>query len=388
MAELEELYKSLLGETKEESFSLNDLLKIVKVYWDFLLKYWWIVVVVGLLGGVFGLIYACVRTTKYEARYVFTIGGSSSSTSQMGSISALLGLGSNSMGAFSGDNILELFKSRSLVENTLLSPTVYNGDTITFMEYALICDSVRVKCMEREDLDEETEEGKVSICDVEFPYGQQRSTFTRVQDSILLAKAGALLQANVFVEKRDKKLSYVEYAFTYSDEDFAKAFAASHLAQVSSFYVNTKTELSRLNISSFQIQADSVRKELDKALSSRAYYADGNMNAVRQSVGVQLRKLDTDIQILATSYAEMIKNIEVLKLDLARETPLIQVIDHPVFPLPNDKMRKAKAIVIGGFLGGFLSCLALVAFCYYLQMKEQLVTEASVLPAEKKEDEV
>lgn len=386
MADLDELYKSLLGETKEESISLNDIIKTLKVYWDFLLKRWWIVVICGLLGGVLGLVYACLRTTNYEARYVFTIGGSSSSSSGMGSLTALLGLGSTSMGAFSGDNILELFKSRSLMENTLLSPIEYNGDTITFMEYSLICDSVRARCLEREPEESEKME-KISICDVEFPYGQSRSSFSRVQDSILLSKARALLQTNVMVEKRDKKLSYVEYVFTYPDEAFAKAFATSHLNQVSSFYVNTKTELSRLNIESFQDQADSVRRELDKALSSRAYYADGNMNAARQIVGVQLRKLETDIQILATSYAEMIKNIEVLKLDLARETPLIQIIDSPIFPLPNDKMRKAKGIVIGGFLGGFLSCLALVAFCYYLQLKEQMSTEVTTLPADKKEGE-
>ncbi|MBO5829049.1 MAG: hypothetical protein J6R59_11450 [Paludibacteraceae bacterium] len=386
MADLDELYKSLLGETKEESISLNDIIKTLKVYWDFLLKRWWIVVICGLLGGALGLVYACLRTTNYEARYVFTIGGSSSSSSGMGSLTALLGLGSTSMGAFSGDNILELFKSRSLMENTLLSPIEYNGDTITFMEYSLICDSVRARCLEREPEESEKME-KISICDVEFPYGQSRSSFSRVQDSILLSKARALLQTNVMVEKRDKKLSYVEYVFTYPDEAFAKAFATSHLNQVSSFYVNTKTELSRLNIESFQDQADSVRRELDKALSSRAYYADGNMNAARQIVGVQLRKLETDIQILATSYAEMIKNIEVLKLDLARETPLIQIIDSPIFPLPNDKMRKAKWIVIGGFLGGFLSCLALVAFCYYLQLKEQMSTEVTTLPADKKEGE-
>lgn len=386
MADLDELYKSLLGETKEESISLNDIIKTLKVYWDFLLKRWWIVVICGLLGGALGLVYACLRTTNYEARYVFTIGGSSSSSSGMGSLTALLGLGSTSMGAFSGDNILELFKSRSLMENTLLSPIEYNGDTITFMEYSLICDSVRARCLEREPEESEKME-KISICDVEFPYGQSRSSFSRVQDSILLSKARALLQTNVMVEKRDKKLSYVEYVFTYPDEAFAKAFATSHLNQVSSFYVNTKTELSRLNIESFQDQADSVRRELDKALSSRAYYADGNMNAARQIVGVQLRKLETDIQILATSYAEMIKNIEVLKLDLARETPLIQIIDSPIFPLPNDKMRKAKWIVIGGFFGGFLSCLALVAFCYYLQLKEQMSTEVTTLPADKKEGE-
>ena len=50
-------------------------------------------------------------------------------------------------------------------------------------------------------------------------------------------------------------------------------------------------------------------------------------------------------------------------------------------------MRKLKGIVVGGFIGGFLSCLALVAFCYYLQLKEQLANSPEALPVEKKEEE-
>jgi hypothetical protein len=183
------------------------------------------------------------------------------------------------------------------------------------------------------------------------------------------------LQDNISVAKVDKKLSFVRFSITYPNEMFSKYFAEALLKEVSAFYVETKTELSRKNIVSLQLQADSVRRELDKALSSRAYYADENINPAKQIVGVHLQKRQMDIQIYGAAYAEMIKNIEILKLDLARETPLIQVIDEPVFPLYNDKMRKLKGLIIGGFIGGFLSCGFLLAFLYFQKLWKEMNEE-------------
>mgnify|MGYP006319894681 FL=1 len=206
MSELDELYQTLFSEDKkqEKSISLKEIMALLKEYWDFIWKKKWFVVGIGILGGIIGIVYASVRTITYQANYVFTVGGGSTPTG-MSSISLLLGMGGGSMDAFSGDNLLELLKSRSLVENTLLSPCVYEGDSITFMEYALICDSVRADCLNGEV--PEPKDGKVSICDVQYPLGQDRSTFSRVQDSILMGKARGLLKENISVARRDKKLS-------------------------------------------------------------------------------------------------------------------------------------------------------------------------------------
>jgi uncharacterized protein involved in exopolysaccharide biosynthesis len=48
------------------------------------------------------------------------------------------------------------------------------------------------------------------------------------------------------------------------------------------------------------------------------------------------------------------------KVTLRKETPLIQVIDRPIFPLPKEKFGKAKGIIVGGFLAGFLIVLVLI----------------------------
>lgn len=373
MSELEELFKSMSAEdTKKSSVSLGEVLSYMKKYWNHLWKKKWIVVAAGIICAVLGYIYVYNKTIKYSANYVFTVGGDTPTTAGL-SITSLLGMGGGSMNAFSGDNVLELLKSRNMIENTLLSPCEYQGDTITFMEYLLICDSVRVKCAEGKI--DASDEKQTSICDISYPYGQDRKSFTRAQDSILMIVSSGMIKENIFVSRRDKKLSYMEYLYTYPNEEFAMRFSAAHLKTVADFYTETKTSLSRKNLESFQQKADSVRRELDKTIAKSSAFYDGHRNASGSFVTAQLKKYEIDIQVLTTTYQEIEKNIKVLELDLARETPLIQIIDEPFYPLPNDKMRKLKGFIIGGFMGGFLSCLTLVALLYFSEMKKKLEDE-------------
>lgn len=370
-------------ESKTSSMSLTDIVTIVKKYWNFLWEKKWIIIISGVLCGILGFVYVCNKKITYTAHYVFTVGSSGASNGI--SLSALLGMGGGSMDAFSGDNVLELLKSRTIVENTLLSPCLYNGDTITFMEYSLICDSVRAKC---ESEEREKEENKVSICDVTFPVGQARETFTRVQDSILMMKSGSLLKNNIAVARREKKLSYMEYDFIYTDEDFAKSFSAEHLKVAADFYVQTKTHISGTNLYSFQQKADSIRGELDKTIAKSSAYMDGNRNASGSYVSAQLKKYEVDIQVLSATYQEIQKNIKTLELDLARETPLIQIIDKPFHPLPNDKVRKLKGLIAGGFLGGFLACFGCLAFLYFKEMKTKIERETKEISSSEQKKEL
>jgi hypothetical protein len=49
------------------------------------------------------------------------------------------------------------------------------------------------------------------------------------------------------------------------------------------------------------------------------------------------------------------------KVTLRKETPLIQILDSPIFPLKKDKVGKLKGIVFGGFIAWFFLSLFLIA---------------------------
>ena len=125
----------------------------------------------------------------------------------------------------------------------------------------------------------------------------------------------------------------------------------------------------------FEAKADSVKEELNRALSRRAAFADANRNGSGMYVSSQLQKIEVEIQVLASTYQEVMKNVQVMKLDLARETPLIQLVDEPHMPLPNDKLRKLKAAIIGSFIAGFLTVLFLIAFYYAKSFRQKMKVE-------------
>jgi uncharacterized protein involved in exopolysaccharide biosynthesis len=56
----------------------------------------------------------------------------------------------------------------------------------------------------------------------------------------------------------------------------------------------------------------------------------------------------------------LVKQSELAKVTLRKETPLIQVIDKPILPLKKEKFGKAKGIVMGGILAGFLVVVYLI----------------------------
>jgi len=79
--------------------------------------------------------------------------------------------------------------------------------------------------------------------------------------------------------------------------------------------------------------------------------------------------------LYGTVYTEILKNLETLKLDLARETPLVQVIDQPIFPLKKEKLGKVKGTFFGGIIGGVLIVVYLLGMLYIKELGLNLKTE-------------
>ena len=58
--------------------------------------------------------------------------------------------------------------------------------------------------------------------------------------------------------------------------------------------------------------------------------------------------------------SELVKNLEMSKISLRKETPLIQVVDRPIFPLEKDRFGKVKGLVLGIFLFGTFTIISLL----------------------------
>jgi uncharacterized protein involved in exopolysaccharide biosynthesis len=315
----------------------------------FLVKRWYMVVLSGLLCGLMGIAYAWLTAPKYIARLTFSLDEDNSIASNFGGLAASFGIDLGTPGGvFAGENIIELVKSRRIIERALLSPTTLNNQTTTLVEYYL-----------------QTKPNTSPDKRPSFPLSQPRNTYSRAQDSLLGVIYKSMIEGELYVGKVDRKLSIIEVNCTSGDEKFSKEFCEQLMAEVSKFYLESKTKRSRQNVELLQKKADSLRGALYGSISSRAAISDANLNPGLQAPVAGVQRKQTDIALLSAAYGELLKNLEVSKYTLLKETPLIQIIDEPIYPLKKKKPGRLISGIIGAMLGGALALLVLyVSFLF------------------------
>jgi uncharacterized protein involved in exopolysaccharide biosynthesis len=109
-------------------------------------------------------------------------------------------------------------------------------------------------------------------------------------------------------------------------------------------------------------QTDSIRRELNGAITGVAV-ANDNTFMLNPALNVRRApsaRRQVDVQANTAILTELVKQSELAKVTLRKETPLIQVIDKPILPLRKENFGKGKGIVMGGFLFGFVTTLGFV----------------------------
>lgn len=340
---------------KNDEISLKELLEKIKEWFDYLISKWKIIFLAGILGALIGLTYSLKKKPIYTATLSFALedekgggglGGALGLASSFG-----LDLGGSGGGIFTGSNLTELFKSRSMVEKTLLSPVNLNGKKISLAEMYIENNNWR------ESWNEDSKLSKIK-----FLPNADRKHFNRIQDSIMGVMYGNLSRTGLSVGQKDKKISIINIDVFSTNELFAKYFCEALAKEVGQFYVETKSKKARMNMAILERQVDSVRRELNGAITGVAVANDNtfNLNPALNVRRAPSARRQVDVQANTAILTELVKQSELAKVTLRKETPLIQVIDHPILPLPNEKFGKAKGILIGGILTGFLAVLFLL----------------------------
>ena len=338
----------------KDEISLKDLIQKLRDWGNYLFSQWKILTIMAIIGGSLGIIYSVTKKPVYTATLSFAlqdengggIGGALGLASSFG-----LDLGGNGGGIFTGSNLTELFKSRSMVEKTLLSPVNVDGKVISLAEMYIKDNEWRENWNKNKQLR-----------DIQFSPNADRANFTRTHDSILGKIYENLFKSNLSVSQKDKKVSIISIDVSSTNEFFSKFFCEALAKQVGKFYIETKSKKARINMDILEHQVDSIRKELNGAITGVAVENDNTFNlnpALNVRKAPSVRK-QVDVQANTAILTELVKQSELAKVTLRKETPLIQVIDRPIFPLPKARLGKVKGLVIGSTIFAFLTVVFLI----------------------------
>lgn len=343
---------------ENDEISLKELVLKIREWFQFLLSKIKIIFIISFLGALIGLFIAYMDKPTYKATLTFTMeedkgGGGGGLSGALGLASSFgIDLGGSAGGAFSATNIIELMKSRLIVEKALLNPVKIQNKEISFAEYYIQIYQLRKGW-----------ENKPNLKNIQFPINGDRQKFSLQQDSILEKVYKSVTGIDqLSIKQKDKKITIITMDVISKDENFSKLFCENLANEVSKFYIETKSKKARINVDALQKQADSVRTELNNAITGVAVAADNvyNLNPALNARGSASRTRQVDVQANTAILTQLVAQLEIAKVGLRKETPLIQLIDKPILPLEKEKLGKLKSLLLGGFLAGFLTVLYLL----------------------------
>ena len=342
--------------TGPQTIKYPELKAVIQRFLNYFISQYKIILIITIITSTIGLIYGKLQPSTYKATSTFIVedksgkggGGLTGLASQFGiDVGGLTGGGA---GLFDGDNILEIIKSRAIIEKVLLTkmeePATSKGQAIA--DYYI----------QINDLASAFESKNINVKSLNFAGLTEGAKHTIQQDSILYILYSRI-NKNLNVEKKSKKSTIITLEVVSGDQVFSKVFAEEVLKQTSDLYVDIKTGNLSRSIDRIQQKADSLQNSL-RGIYQKSFQAENATKLYNVNSSLRINTSQTEIAardktVSSTLYAEVVKNLETLKISLINQTPVIQVLDTPKFPLFDQRTPARYFLLIGFAVGIVLS---------------------------------
>ncbi|HEY0297868.1 MAG TPA: Wzz/FepE/Etk N-terminal domain-containing protein, partial [Arachidicoccus sp.] len=333
----------------EEEITLKELVTIVQDYWRYLLSKWKTIIIAGIIGIVIGLLISVFIKPQYKATLSFVVDEANQGGGGLAALASNFGLGGVSSGQslFSSSNIMEFLQTRTMLEEALLRPIREKSySNTTYAELYI----------KENKLDNGWEEDSI-LRNTYFKVGEDHITFGRAKDSILGEICTRIIEKELFVSQPDKDNSFIQIELTTTNETFSKNFPEELMDVVSEYYILSKTQKDKISVDVLQQQADSIQRNLFISMGSSANTNDQifGLNPAMSTQRVSSVKEQAQVQMNIAILQELVKNLELAKINLLNNTPVIVIAEKPIYPLEVKKVSHTKGLIIGLILSELLT---------------------------------
>ena len=327
----------------EESISISFIVDSIKVWISFIFSKRKIIIRGTIIIMILIISYNYIKSPVHYARTTFVLDNDTSSGSMgdLSSLASLAGINASSFidasSLFQIDNIQELYRSSSMLKNTLLSSAKINDKEILIIERFAKAEKLINKWR------------KLGINLEDF----KNKKLSRLQDSLIKESIKLIKKEYLLVDKPSRKTTILEIGFNHKDELLAKSFNENLVSIVNKFYFNTKTLKTGANLEILKKQSDSVKNVLNESILVLAEKDQNipNLNALDKVSMVPYQKAMIDVQANSAIYGEIVKQLELAKVTHRNNMPLIQIIDKPILPLENSRWKLVKTFFLSFIIG-------------------------------------
>jgi hypothetical protein len=340
-----------------EKILFANVLETAKNIFASIIAQYRIIFKITLVTTLLGVGYGLLIKPSYKAVATFILEEKSGSKSGLGALASSVGFDIGSLtggnaNLFDGDNILDIMQSRLIVEKVLLSKLDTNEANKNKSLADLYIESNGIN---------KSWNSTPEFANLNFNNLSAAEKHSALQDSILNTLVQKIVKNNLVVSRQNKKGSIITIQVVSTSQVFSKIFAERILKETSDLYIDIKTGNISNNINKLQVKADSLQRSLYNKSYEVSNLLNANNGIKTYTVPEELNQKDKTL--IYTIFVEVTKNLETLKLSLINQTPVIQVLDAPKYPLINQNLPLILFALIG--MGAGLVISFLVAIYIY-----------------------
>lgn len=274
----------------------------------------------------------------------------------MGGVSAILGqfgLGGGGGGKFNLEKMLQLAKSRRIIQDALFEKVKIAGKT----------DYLANHVIEIYDYHENWVEDSTGLANFLF-VRDSIVAFDRIENTVLKKIHQRIIggegTSGLLGSSISEDTGILAMSSTTIREELSIVLTKTVYDKLSDFYISKSIERQKVTFNIIKNKADSLQNTLNAAQSRLLRFQDANRGLTLLRYEAEKIRLQQEIQKLIVAYGESYKQLEIADFSLRNGTPVVQVIDLPVAPIRPKQESKIKAIIIGCLLGVFLGVLLII----------------------------
>ena len=346
---------------------MSGLVNLVRSFLGYLQKKWWLLLLIGLTGAGLGAIYYYRQKPKYEAVTTFILEDKSAGGNGLSGLASQFGFnmgGLDGGSIFSGDNILDILRSKKIVGKVLLSPVDSATNAKSLADLYVEFTGLKRRWEEKSGL-------------VGINFSSQKATLSPKADSLLNGIYDQLIKDNISIDRYNKKGSIIKVQVTAANDLFARLMSERLVDEAGKLYLDIRIGTSQENIRQMQRRSDSLLVLLNRKSFAAAAGQPLDLNPAMRTAVVPVEIANRDKTVLATLYAEIIKNLEASKLLLSQQTPVIQLLDKPGYLL-TDRRKGLLFLMVVACVAAALLYIGTAFLLFLLRGTASQPVDASV----------
>ena len=324
-----------------------------------LLKGWKFILIVSVIFGMLGIAAALLQKRTYGVTMTLAPEVQRSGSSNLSSITAMLGMGGASAGSTSDALNITLFPE--ICKSTPFLTDLFPVELTPYVSRENAKNGVKATPVTVFDhltgADKPKKGLKVWLKNLLSKEEEEKGDESAVNPSQLTKKQAAVaksLSQSISADV-DKKTGVTTISVVMDDPLMATQLADTVCRRLQEYVIMYRTQKATDDFNYYVKLADEAHDNLIKAQSAYAASVDYDRNVILQSVNSRRDRLRQEAELASQIYSQMAQQREMARAKIQEEKPVFAVVQPATMPQTPMNSRK-KTVLIWGILGFFLSC--------------------------------